>query len=330
MTGILPIAKPMNITSRAVSTTIKKLFNTKTGHSGTLDPLATGVLPILIGTSTKLSPYMPSDKSYTATIKLGILTDTGDITGTVLEQKPIANVTLGEITAVLNSFLGISSQIPPMYSALKHNGKNLYSLAREGITIPREPREIELTKIELLSFENDEITFAVSCKKGTYIRTLCEDIAKKLGNLGTMQSLIRTNSCGISLSNCIDYDTVLENSDLKNNGIKNSDLENTVYEKSGLKNSDLENTVIKKDAKEVSKYIISPEQYLDFMPKVTLPDNALNYYKNGGFISLSRITEEIIKNARAYATNGDFIGIAEVFTQNEEQGIKSVWAEENV
>ncbi|MEG1719637.1 MAG: tRNA pseudouridine(55) synthase TruB [Clostridia bacterium] len=320
MTGILPIAKPMNITSRAVSTTIKKLFNTKTGHSGTLDPLATGVLPILIGTSTKLSPYMPSDKSYTATIKLGVLTDTGDITGTVLEQKPIANVTLGEITAVLNSFLGISSQIPPMYSALKHNGKNLYSLAREGITIPREPREIELTKIELLSFENDEITFAVSCKKGTYIRTLCEDIAKKLGNLGTMQSLIRTNSCGISLSNCIDYDTVLENCNLKNNGIKNSDLEN----------SDLENTVIKKDAKEVSKYIISPEQYLDFMPKVTLPDNALNYYKNGGFISLSRITEEITKNARAYATNGDFIGIAEVFTQNEEQGIKSVWAEENV
>lgn len=196
MDGILIINKPIGKTSFDIVRDVRKEYNTKkVGHIGTLDPMASGVLPILIGQATKLSNYlMEHDKEYIATLHLGVQTDTGDSEGNVIKEQSVDEVLYENINSVLNSFVGESTQIPPMYSAIKVNGKKLYELAREGKTIERAPRKIIITSIELLDVNKNEaeITFKVICSKGTYIRTLCEDIADKLGTCGYMKSLNRT------------------------------------------------------------------------------------------------------------------------------------------
>lgn len=196
MDGILIINKPIGKTSFDIVRDVRKEYNTKkVGHIGTLDPMASGVLPILIGQATKLSNYlMEHDKEYIATLHLGVQTDTGDSEGKVVKEQGVDEVLYKNINSVLNSFIGESAQIPPMYSAIKVNGKKLYELAREGKTIERAPRKIIITSIELLDVNKNEaeITFKVSCSKGTYIRTLCEDIADSLGTCGYMKSLNRT------------------------------------------------------------------------------------------------------------------------------------------
>ena len=196
MQGILIINKPQGYTSQDVVSKVKKILNVKkAGHTGTLDPMATGVLPVLIGEYTKLSKYLiEHDKTYVAKLKLGLKTDTGDLEGNVIEEKEFDKSILekSNVENVLKSFLGKQKQIPPMYSAIKINGKKLYEYAREGVEVEVEPRDIELYKLNLLSIENDEIEFEVSCSKGTYIRVVCEDIAKTLGTIGTMSSLNRT------------------------------------------------------------------------------------------------------------------------------------------
>lgn len=193
MNGILVINKPQDFTSRDVVNKIGGILKTKkVGHTGTLDPIATGVLVICIGNTTKLCEVLTSEyKEYIATIKLGIKTDTLDTTGTIIETKDF-NITEPQIKEVLSSFLGQSTQTTPIYSAVKVNGKKLYEYAREGIEVELPTREINITNIELISFDNDEITFKTTVSKGTYIRALIDDICKKLNTVGTMSSLIRT------------------------------------------------------------------------------------------------------------------------------------------
>lgn len=196
MNGILIVDKKKGITSFDVVRDVRKKYNTKkVGHIGTLDPLATGVLPILVGKATGLSNYlMEHEKEYVTILSLGKSTDTGDIDGNVITEQEINKSIYNNIHRVCESFLGESMQIPPMYSAIKVNGKKLYELAREGKTVERKPRKITIFDIEILNInkEENEIEFKVTCSKGTYIRTLCEDIAKKLGTIGYMKELRRT------------------------------------------------------------------------------------------------------------------------------------------
>lgn len=217
MDGLILINKQKGFTSHDVVNVIRKKLNTKkVGHTGTLDPNATGVLPILIGKGTKISKYlMEHDKTYIATLKLGEKTDTGDSEGQVIEEKSIPkDLKKEDINDVLQSFLGKQKQLPPMYSAIKINGKKLYEYAREGKEVKIEPRDIEIYKIELLEYQNNKIKFEVECSKGTYIRTLCEDISQKLETVGYMEELQRTkvNSFKIEDSILLD-DITLENAE---------------------------------------------------------------------------------------------------------------------
>ncbi len=185
MDGILIVNKPKNFTSQDVVSKVKKILNEKkAGHTGTLDPLATGVLPVLLGKSTKLSKYLiEHDKVYVAKIKLGQKTNTGDAEGIVIEEKNVPEISVEKAKKILDSFLGKGQQIPPMYSAIKINGKKLYEYARNGENVEVPPRNIEIYSINLLKIKDTEMEFEVSCSKGTYIRTLCEDIAKALGTV---------------------------------------------------------------------------------------------------------------------------------------------------
>ena len=193
ISGSLFINKEIGLTSRQeVNNVSRKLNEKKAGHIGTLDPFADGLLIVLLGSSTKISPFLEvMDKKYLATLKLGAKTNTGDLTGEIIETKPIPELTKNKISEVLNSFLGEQIQVPPMFSALKVNGKELYKYAREGKEIERKERKINIFEINLLSFEKDEITFVVKVSKGTYIRTLGEDIALKLNTVGHLTKLTR-------------------------------------------------------------------------------------------------------------------------------------------
>lgn len=194
MDGIILINKQKDYTSHDVVAIVKKVLGEKVGHTGTLDPNATGVLPLLIGKGTKLSKYLiEHDKKYQATLKLGIKTDTLDITGNILENKEVLIDKNVKIEEVLKSFIGKQKQYPPMYSAVKIKGKKLYQYAREGKQVEIQPRIIEIYNIKLDNYNEieKEIVFTVSCSKGTYIRTMCEDIAEKLGTIGCMKELER-------------------------------------------------------------------------------------------------------------------------------------------
>lgn len=207
MDGIVIINKEKEYTSHDVVAKVKKILNEKkVGHTGTLDPNATGVLPILLGKGTKLSKYLINhNKIYEATLKLGEKTDTADIEGKIIEEKDVKKENLSQenVTKVLKEFIGKSKQVPPMYSAIKVNGKKLYEYARKGQTIEIKPREIEIYSIELQSITNNEITFKVHCSKGTYIRTLCENIAEKLETVGYMKELKRIEVGEFNIKNAI-------------------------------------------------------------------------------------------------------------------------------
>ena len=197
MNGIVIINKSKGYTSHDIVAKVKKITGEKVGHTGTLDPLATGVLPLLIGKGTLCSKYlMNHDKTYKVLLKLGIKKSTGDEEGEILQEENVDKSTLEEqnVNNVLNSFLGEQEQIPPIYSAIKVNGKKLYEYARKGQEVEIHPRKITIYDIQLLKIdkENKEIQFEVSCSKGTYIRSLCEDIAKKIGTVGYMKELQRT------------------------------------------------------------------------------------------------------------------------------------------
>ncbi len=201
ISGIVIVNKETGISSQAVVNRVKRIFGAdKAGHTGTLDPLATGVLPVLIGRAVKASEYMLSaDKHYSATLLLGVTTDTEDVTGSVLTRCD-SIPSESEVLSAVEEFIGEGVQTPPMYSALKVGGKKLYELAREGITVERESRKIEIYSLRTTRLNEREYKLDVHCSKGTYIRTLCADIGARLGCGGTMKTLQRTEASGFPLS----------------------------------------------------------------------------------------------------------------------------------
>lgn len=210
--GVLIIDKPSGITSHDVVAKVRKVLKTKkVGHTGTLDPLATGVLVVCVEKATKLVNYLTCDeKIYEVEMKLGIKTDTGDITGNIIDEDTNYKVTIKEANEVIKSFVGKQKQIPPMYSAIKVNGQKLYELARKGIEIEREPRDIEIFDIYNIEINNEFIKYTVHCSKGTYVRSLCEDIAQRLGTIGVMTKLRRIKSGQFEIENAIKIDDISE------------------------------------------------------------------------------------------------------------------------
>lgn len=277
MQGIIIINKPQGFTSQDVVSKTKKILNVKkAGHTGTLDPLAIGVLPVLLGNYTKLSKYLiEHDKVYIAKIKLGERRATGDQEGEVIETKLVNDEMLlkENVECTLKSFLGKQMQIPPIYSAIKVDGKKLYEYARQGIEVKIEPREIEVYKLDLLNinFNEKEIEIQVSCSKGTYIRVLCEDIAKKLDTVGYMSYLNRIVVDKFKIENAINFETLEEN---KNN-------------KDFLENN-----------------IITMEDIFCDFPKLSLNSRKLELFLNG--VMLTFKNEDGIYNV--YDENNNYIG----------------------
>lgn len=280
MDGILIINKPKGRTSHDIVSKVKRIIGNKVGHTGTLDPNATGVLPLLIGKGTLCSQYlMEHDKIYEVVLKLGIQMDTADSEGDVITEKEvlISNLNETNVTEVLRDFLGKQEQMPPMYSAIKVNGKKLYEYARRGQTVEIKSRQIEIYKCELkeINIEEKEICFVVHCSKGTYIRSLCEDIAKKIGTVGYMKELNRIKVGKFDIKQSI-----------------------TVEE--------LEENII--NDKFISEYFISIEKAFSETDSITLTDNRLKHLKNG--VKLSFDLKDNLY--RIYNEKKDFIGIGSV------------------
>jgi tRNA pseudouridine55 synthase len=278
MNGVICIDKPEGMTSFDVVAVLRKITRErKAGHAGTLDPMATGVLPVFFGEATKAIPLLPDhDKRYIAGLRLGLTTDTGDTTGKVLETSPV-NVTPEQVAAAALSFKGEIAQVPPMYSALKVNGRHLYDIAREGGEVERAARNITIYDIEVTG--RDEVTgdysMAVYCSKGTYIRTLCEDIGKKLGCGGAMSSLRRTFAAGFEIERCKTLDEV----------------------KSLAKEDNLSNT------------ILGVEEIFTGLPQIRITKNQAIRFRNGGELSFDRLEKEPEEGLCRVNYAGLFIGL---------------------
>ncbi|MCM1132243.1 MAG: tRNA pseudouridine(55) synthase TruB [Ruminococcus flavefaciens] len=281
MNGILCVNKPQGFTSFDVIAKLRGILKIKRiGHGGTLDPMATGVLPVFIGNATKACDMMPdSSKAYRAGFRFGITTDTQDITGKVLTESD-KKVSSEELKSVLPEFIGNIMQIPPMYSAVQVNGKRLYDLARQGIEVERKPREIEVKQINLLNYseEAQEGTFEISCGKGTYIRTIIHDIGGKLGCGGAMTSLERICSGGFSIADCHTLEEIQQ----------------------------------AKDENRLESLILPTEAVFAGLPKLRLNEVQTRMYKNGVKLDLNRINS--VRQGRdrysVYGSNGGFIGVA--------------------
>ena len=230
MDGIIIINKPKNNTSHDIVKKVRKILNEKVGHTGTLDPNATGVLPLLIGKGTELSKYLINhNKTYEAILQLGEKRDTGDSEGRIIEEKTVIESCLNRtnIENVFKNFIGIQEQIPPMYSAIKVNGKKLYEYARKGEKIEILPRKIEIYSLELLNLDNQkkQIEFRVKCSKGTYIRTLCEEIANELQTVGYMKELKRTEVGEFNIKDSItieELENIIKNYNFEKDNVKNN------------------------------------------------------------------------------------------------------------
>lgn len=211
MNGIVIIDKPAGWTSQDVTARLRRVFGTRRiGHGGTLDPMATGVLPVFVGRATRgVEFFEHAEKTYETELLLGVATDTEDTTGTVLTRREVS-VTPGQLAAVLERFRGEIMQIPPMYSALKVNGQKLYDLARKGRQVERQPRPVTIHELTLLSREGDTLHLRVRCSKGTYIRTLCADIGEALGCGGCMQALRRTQAGEYTIAEAVPLQQLLE------------------------------------------------------------------------------------------------------------------------
>lgn len=212
MFGFINLNKPVEFTSHDCIAKLRKLLNTrKIGHGGTLDPAATGVLPIAVGKATRLLQFLPEPKAYRARIRLGVTTDTDDLEGEVTQNVEKVDLDSNQIIDCLNTFSGTIKQVPPIYSAIKRNGKKLYELARKGEEIAVEPRTIHVSKIELIEIniaDFYELEVNIECSPGTYIRAIARDLGKMLGVGGTLAGLIRTESCGMSLDSSITFEQI--------------------------------------------------------------------------------------------------------------------------
>lgn len=211
MNGIVIVDKPQGWTSQDVTARLRRVFDTRRiGHGGTLDPMATGVLPVFVGRATRgVEFFEHAEKTYETVLRLGLTTDTEDITGTVLEEKPVS-INREAVEKTLEGFRGEILQIPPMYSAIKVGGQKLYDLARKGKEVERQPRPVTIHQLTLLDMGEKELTLRVRCSKGTYIRTLCKDIGEDLGCGGAMASLRRIQAGEYTLSEAVPLETLLE------------------------------------------------------------------------------------------------------------------------
>lgn len=274
--GILLLDKPLGYSSNQALQKIKWLFQaTKAGHTGTLDPLATGLLPICLGEATKFAQHVTdADKTYIANIKFGVQTTTGDAEGEVVATKPV-NITVGELEQACQQLLGEISQVPPMYSALKHNGKPLYEYARAGIEIDRPARQVTITKIAVDSFSGGEAVITVSCSKGTYIRTLAEDIANKLDNHAHLTGLRRIETAGYDIANAM-----------------------TIEEVEAL-------AIEVRDAQ-----LLPVDSAINALPKITISTDSAFYFKQGQAVwEAGRIPDGEL---RVYDENGTFLGLGKL------------------
>jgi tRNA pseudouridine55 synthase len=209
--GVLPVDKGAGVTSFQVVAQLRRVLRApKIGHGGTLDPAATGLLPILIGEATKLTPYLVDlDKEYLATVRLGVTTDTQDLSGTVLESRPVPDLGTADIERALGRFVGVIRQVPPMYSALHHEGRRLYELAREGVEVERPPREVTVYSIDLEELAVPDVVIRVRCGKGFYVRTLAADLGEALDTGGALAQLVRIRVGPYRLEDAAPWDAVL-------------------------------------------------------------------------------------------------------------------------
>ena len=209
MDGLLIIDKPQGMTSADVVRVVKHRLQCKTGHLGTLDPFATGVLPVCIGEGTKIAQFLSiATKTYTGIIRLGRQTDTGDLTGAVINSAPVPPIAREQLAGLEQQLRGDVAQIPPMYSALKHQGTPLYKLARRGIEVERPPRQIHIDALRLTAQDESALAFSLSCSKGTYVRTLAEQIGVSLGTVAHLEALRRTHFGAFSLEEALTLDAV--------------------------------------------------------------------------------------------------------------------------
>lgn len=299
MDGILNLYKPQGYTSHDAVARVKRFYGTRrVGHAGTLDPMACGVLPVLVGRACAAQEYlMKHDKSYRAGMRFGVTTDTGDITGKVLSETPVS-LTAEQVQAAAARFVGRQQQTPPMYSAIKVGGKKLYELAREGITVERRARDIEIYDITLEAQESPrDFSVRVSCSKGTYIRTLCEDMGKALGTGGALYRLERL-SCGAFRR------------------------ENTVTLE------ELESLYRQGDTRGLEEKLMSPEMVFSELPAVRLSDFFTRLCRNGCEIYLkkARICEKGLEPGalcRLYDGEGRFFALGEVGTFPDGLAVKA-------
>lgn len=278
MNGVLNIFKPKGMSSFDAVRVVKKVSGTgKVGHTGTLDPEATGVLPICIGRATKIIDYiMDSEKVYEVTLKLGIRTTTYDLEGEVLEERDPSHLTEEEILNSINSFKGEYSQIPPMYSALKQNGVRLYELARKGIEVERKGRLINIHNLEDIKINNPYISMKVTCSKGTYIRSLCYDIGEKLGVFATMTQLNRAKTSVFSQEKSININELTKEN--------------------------------------INDYILSMEEALEKYDKIVVNKKYVKLLVNGVRVADGRFTKDKVINNKLYRVYDDennFIGLGE-------------------
>ncbi len=293
MTGFVFLDKDEDMTSFFAASRLRRVFSTKkVGHTGTLDPMATGVLPVAVGGATRFIDFIPdSDKSYRARFLLGKTTDTLDITGQVLEEKAV-NVTKKDVEAVLPDFTGEIFQLPPMYSALKKDGVRLYDLARQGIEVERERRKITVYSLSLTDYEGEnEYEFDVSCSKGTYIRSLIDDIGRSLGCGAVMTALRRTRANGVDISECITLEELMR-------------LKETESQASALH---------------------SVDRLLDYdIIKVT--DNQARRFSNGGELDTERLKINPKEGIyRVYTHQDRFLGLGEIKEDGKQLSVKRVF-----
>ena len=292
--GLLLLNKPKGITSFSAVARIKRLSGEKrVGHTGTLDPMATGVLPVLIGRATTLSSYLlDADKRYVATVLLGKVTDTGDVTGETIETREV-NITEVDIDRAIEEFTGEIFQVPPMYSAIKKNGVPLYKLARKGETVEIEPRKVTIYSIEKVgSLENDIIKLDVRCSKGTYIRSLCQDIGEFLGCGATLAELERTATSGFSLSECVN-------------------LEDLTHDN-------------------LAQYLLPSEKAVENFRYANISEKQATRFLNGGQLSLERLYFKAEQDGEIVRVkhNNEFLGLGIVDKANDQLAVKCIVAEQ--
>lgn len=291
--GIIVVNKPQNWTSHDCVAVMRRVTGIKRiGHTGTLDPMATGVLPICIGTATRIMEYMDLDwKTYRASLQLGIITDTEDIWGEVLEEKTTENITEKDIIKVINEFRGEIEQIPPKYSALKVNGKKLYEYARAGQEVKIKSRKIIIKDIIINSIDGNLVDFTVTCSKGTYIRTICSDIGKKLGCGATMVSLVRTESGIFRIEDALDIENIKEMS--KEEVFKNlidTDVPLVHFGKIKLNNKKAKDFVNGKKLKRFEFEIVDDSNHQEMY----------NIYYDNEFLGVAKIEDELLKSHKVF------------------------------